>query len=122
MALGLEQHIYFLTHKTGNTLDLVKTELGSKLEVTKCFPGPFWFKHCTTDIVVKPPMYSTVQEADTIYVRKLCNLDYERFIDDMHISYLLSINDLCELVGAMENNIQNALYSQAPLKKKQLPV
>ena len=67
-------------------------------------------------------MYSTVQEAETIHVRKLCKLDYERLIDDMHISDLLSINDLSELMGAMENNIQNALDSQAPLKKKQLPV
>ena len=31
MALGLEQHIHFPTHKTGNTLYLVITELGSKL-------------------------------------------------------------------------------------------
>ena len=41
MALGLEQYVHFLTHKAGNTLDLVMTELGSKLEVTKCSPGPF---------------------------------------------------------------------------------
>ena len=31
MALGLEQHVYFPTHKAGNTLDLVMTELGSKI-------------------------------------------------------------------------------------------
>ena len=47
-------------------------------------------------------MYSTVQEADTIHVRKLCELDYERLIDDMYISDPLSINDLSELVGAMQ--------------------
>ena len=35
MALGLKQHIHFPTHKAGNTLDLVITELGSKLEATK---------------------------------------------------------------------------------------
>ena len=122
MALGLEQHIHFSTHKVGNTLDVVMTELGSKLEVTKCSPGPFWLDHCAADFMVKLPMYSTVQEADTICVRKLCKLYYERLIDDMYISDLLSINDLSELVGAMESNIQNALESQAPLKKKQLPV
>ena len=123
MALGLEQHVHFLTHKAGNTLDLVMTELGYKLEVTKCSPGPFWLDHCLADFTVQLPIYSTVQEADTIHVRKLCELDYERLIDDdMHISDLLSINGLSELVGTMENNIQNALDSQAPLKKKQLPV
>ena len=122
MALGLEQYVHFPTRKTGNTLDLVMTELGSKLEVTKCSPGLFWSDHCAADFIVKLPMYSIPQEADTTHVSKLCELDYERFIDDMHISDLLSMNDLSELVGAIENNIQNALDSQAPLKKKQLPV
>ena len=72
--------------------------------------------------MVKLPSYSSVQEADTIHVKKLCELDYERLIDDVYISDLLSINDISELVGAMDNNIQNALDSQAPLKKKWLPV
>ena len=116
MALGLE-HINFLTHKAGNTLDIVMTELGST-----GLPGPFWSDHCAADFMVKLPMCSTVQEADTIHVRKLCKLDYEKLINDMYISDLLSKDDLSELVGAMESNFQNALDSQAPLKKKQLPV
>ena len=86
MALGLKQHIHFPTHKAGNTLDLVITELGYKLEVTKCSPVPFWSDHCATDFVVKLPTYSTVQEADTIHVRKLCELDHERLINNMYIS------------------------------------
>ena len=56
------------------------------------------------------------------YMLGNCKLDYERLIDDMYISGLLSMNDLSELVDVMKNNIQNALDSQAPLKKKQLPV
>ena len=52
----------------------------------------------------------------------LCKLDYNRLIEDVHISDLLFINNLSEWVGTMEKNIQNALDSQAPLKKKQLPV
>ena len=112
----------FPTHKAGNTLDLVMTELGSKLEATKCSPGPFWLDHCAADFIVKLPTVSSVQEADTVYVRKLCELGYDRFIEDVHISDLLSISDLSELVNKMEKNIQNALDTQAPLKKKQLPI
>ena len=67
-------------------------------------------------------MYSTVQDADTIHVRKLCELNHERLTDDMYISDLLSINDLSELVGAMKNNMQKTLGTQAPIMKKQLPV
>ena len=110
------------THKPGNTLDLVMTELGSKLEITKCSPGPFWSDHCAADFVVKLPTVSSVQEADIIYGRKLSELDYDRFIEDVHISNLLSISDLSELVNKMEKNIQNALDRKAPFKKKQLPI
>ena len=56
------------------------------------------------------------------YVRKLSELDYDRFIKDVHISNLLSISDLSELVDTMEKNIQNALDTQAPIRKKQLPI
>ena len=78
--------------------------------------------HCVADFVVKLPSFSSVQEADTIYVRKLCELDYNRFTEDVHMSDLLLMSDLSELVDTMEKNIQNALDSQAPIKKKQLPV
>ena len=98
------------------------TELGSKLEVTKCSPGPFWSDHCAADFIVKLPTVSSVQEVDTIYVRKLSELDYDRFIEDVHISNLLSITDLSELVNKMGKNIQNALDTEAQLKKKQLPI
>ena len=122
MALGLEQHVNFPTHKADNTLDLVITEMGSKLEVTRISPGPFWSDYCAVDLIVKLPTVSSVQEADTINIRKLSELDYDRFIEDVRISDLLSISDLSELVYNMEKNIQEALGIQAPLKKKQLPI
>ena len=77
---------------------------------------------CAVDLIVKLPTVSSVQEADTINVRKLSELDYDRFIEDVHISDLLSISDLSELVYKMKKNIQEVLDVQAPLKKKQLPI
>ena len=70
MILGLKQHIHFPTHKAGNTLDLVITDLGSKQEVTKCSHSPFWSDHCAADFVVELPMHSIVQEACRMWVRK----------------------------------------------------
>ena len=122
MALALEKHVNFPTHKAGNTLDLVITELGLKLKVTRYSPGQFWLDHCVVDLIVKLATVSSVQEADTINVRTLSELDYDRFIEDVHISDLLSFSDLSELVYKMEKNIQDALDVQAPLKKKQLPI
>ena len=78
--------------------------------------------HCAIDLIVKLPTVSSVQEADTISVRKLGELDYDRFIEDVHISDLLSISDLSELIYRMEMNMEEALDKQAPLMKKQLPI
>ena len=50
-------------------------------------------------------------------VRKLSDLDYDRFIEDMHISDLLSISDFSELVYNMDKNIQEALDIQAQLRR-----
>ena len=122
MALSLKQLIHFPTQKAGNTLDLVTTQLGSKLKVTKCSPGPFWSDHCAVDFLVELPMYRIVQESNTMHFRKLCESDYKRLIDDIYISYLLSIDELSELIGTMNNNMLKALDSQAPFKKKHLPV
>ena len=35
-ALGLKQHVTRPTHKQGNTLDLIFTELTSEIQVTNC--------------------------------------------------------------------------------------
>ena len=83
---------------------------------------PIWSDHCATDFMVELPTYSIVQEADTRHVRRLCELDHERLIDDMYISDLLSIDDLSELVGTMNNIMQKALDSQASFMTKQLPI
>ena len=40
IAMGLKQWVTFPTHHNGNTLDLVMTELGSRLTVSKCKEGP----------------------------------------------------------------------------------
>ena len=43
-ALGLQQHVTFPTHETGNTLDLIFTEITSKLDI-KIFKGRYISDH-----------------------------------------------------------------------------
>ena len=59
-------------------------------------------------------MCSSVQEVDTKYVRKLWELDYDRLIEDVHISDLLLINDLSELVGTMEKEYSECFGLTGP--------
>ena len=44
-ALGLQQHTNFVTHHSGNTLDLIFTEIIMRQKVLKCTPGPFISDH-----------------------------------------------------------------------------
>ena len=44
-AMGLYQHVTFTTHKQGNTLDLVISELGSMSKVMTTSPGPYLTDH-----------------------------------------------------------------------------
>ena len=53
IAMGLKQWVTFPTHHNGNTLDLVMTELGSKLTVNKCEEGPFLSDHCIIDFSIE---------------------------------------------------------------------
>ena len=44
-AMGLYQHVTFATHKQGNTLDLVISELGNTSKVMTIAPGPYLTDH-----------------------------------------------------------------------------
>ena len=45
-ALALEQHVKFPTHTSGNTLDLVFTELFNGLKIQQCTQDYFISDHC----------------------------------------------------------------------------
>ena len=51
-ALGLQQHTNFITHCTGNTLDLIFAEIIMRQKVLKCTPGPFISDHCAVNITL----------------------------------------------------------------------
>ena len=44
-AMGLYQYVSFATHRQGNTLDLVISELGSTSKVMTTAPGPYLTDH-----------------------------------------------------------------------------
>ena len=46
-ALGPQTHNDFPTHKLGNTLELLITEISSQIEIDKCWAGPFISDHST---------------------------------------------------------------------------
>ena len=53
-AMGLYQHVAFLTHQSGNTLDLVLSDIGQETSVMTTNPSPFITDHrvivCTLNL------------------------------------------------------------------------
>ena len=45
-ALGLKQHVRFVTHTSWNTLDLIFTEVNSEIGIADCIPDSFISDHC----------------------------------------------------------------------------
>ena len=45
LALGLDQHVTFPTHRSNNILDLVFTECLSTHRILSCKPGPYLSDH-----------------------------------------------------------------------------
>ena len=44
-AMGLYQHVSFPTHKSGNTLDLLISEIQSRVTIMTTTPGPYITDH-----------------------------------------------------------------------------
>ena len=72
-ALGLDQHVDFLTHKSGNTLDLLFTECIGRVEISKCGPSEYISDHLAVEANILVDKEDIVQKDITI--RKLKNMD-----------------------------------------------
>ena len=120
-ALGLIQHVDFYTHTAGNILDVVITEAGSNISVTKCVPGPFLSDHRAVVSVFNVPKEEVTTKLSTF--RKL------RKIDHQHMQKKLSefkipkdCNDIDTLVQQLESNFKSVLDEYAPLQSKKLTI
>ena len=80
-ALGLRIHNNFPSHRHGNTLDIIATEIASNLNITTCQPGPFLSDHgsieCTTNIIREDIIRETVS------FRKIKDINTQKFQDDV---------------------------------------
>ena len=93
-ALALEQHVNFPAHTSGNTLDLVFTELFNGLKIQKCTQDDFISDHC----IVKCNL--TVKRPDiTRKVLSYCKL---KDINIQHMINSISLNYDDDLDGLVE--------------------
>ena len=117
-ALGLKIHNNFPTHRHGNTLDILATEIASSLNITTCHLGPFLSDHCsiecTTNIMTEDITRKTVS------FRKIKDIDIQKFQNDI-VNQPKMINECCDidvLVQDLETTLHDIFEAHAPLITK----
>ena len=70
---GLEQHVKEPTHKAGNILDQIYTEIGGNVKLHKCENKDYISDHCLIHSVINVPKENITSK--TITFRKYKNID-----------------------------------------------
>ena len=114
-ASGMKQWINFPTHKQGNTLDLIITELAAEVQIKNVYCGPYISHHCIitctysipkTKMVTKQIKYRDCKKEDMIKVIKDMNLD----------SINLGSENLEELLSEFRLCVLESVEKHAPVK------
>ena len=107
----------FPTHRHGNTLDIIATEIASSLNITTCQPCPFLSDHCnigcTTNIIRE-------DIGKTVSFRKIKDINTQKFQDDV-VNQLMMDNE-CRNIDVLVQNLETTLHDtlevHAPLITK----
>ena len=92
-ALGLTQHVPSFTHKKGNLLDHIYTEVGSNIKVNRCTIGDFVSDHSVISCVLEIPKENIVKK--TVTYRKYGKIDRDILMQDLQFDF----EDICHVNG-----------------------
>lgn len=119
---GLQQHIDFPTHISGNTLDLLISRTLDSSIIQDVRPGNYLSDHCFTFLAINFSMPQLRRMK--VSFRKVKAIDTTAFMDD------LSASELCldpppkpaKLVDCYNSTLARILDRHAPLKTKTVTV
>ena len=103
-ALGLDQHVKELTHRLGNILDLVYTELSSELQPVICSVGNYVSDHRM--VICELTLQKQTLEKKTLCIRKISAVSDEELLStfDADIGHC---KDLELIVPEFETALKN---------------
>ena len=112
VALGLMQHVSFATHSSGNTLDLIFTEINGGIGVADCVSDSYMSDHC--NVLCKLSIRREDIQRKTVKYRKLTNIDTEAMA--RHIKAAISSEgNLDDRVRNFNNALASSLDVVAPV-------
>ena len=112
-ALGHQQHTNFITHCSGNTLDLIFTEIMMRQKVLNCTPGPFISGHCAVNITLSVLKTNIIKM--TIQTHNLKDMDLDQFTKYMGIEEIPTSN-LEDMVEVFNKKLTSAVDHHATQK------
>ena len=116
-ALGLDQHIDFSTHKSGNILDHIHTEALSNCKALGCSESFYPSEHAAVECILS----ALKEDIDikTIKYRKLHEIVTGAFISDLQdIEIISQMEDVNQMVDLYETTLNEALNKHAPTISK----
>ena len=108
-AMGLYQHVSFSTHRSGNTLDLIISELQRSISINTTAPGPYLTYHCA--------IISTLKKCFKREVRKLHKVATEDWIKEFQPENAELNTNLDEAVTNLGMEFKCTLDKLSPVKK-----
>ena len=118
-ALGLDQHTNFSTHRRGNILDLVFTEVISSLKVLECSEGSYMSDHKAIHITISAPRDDI--EKKIIKTRNLKTIRTKHLIDNMKLDEIPG-TDVDMMVTEMELRMKKAFDEMHPETTKNVTI
>ena len=120
-ALRLIQYVKFVTHRLGNTLDLVFLESSKHLNVSTVCPGLFMSDHCFVMWTTSIPREDLTSK--TVSTRKIKSIDVDRFVGDINLDRVVEMDNPDEIVNEIDITLSKTLLdTHAPMKTKTVTV
>ena len=116
-ALALQQHVNFPTHTSGNTLNLVFTELFNELKIQKCTQDDFILDHCIVKFNLNVKRPDIIRKV--ISYCKLKDINIQNMINSVTVTY---VDNLDGLVEQFDKALSKALDDVVPTQTKQQTV
>ena len=113
-ALCLYQHVTFPTHKHGNTLDLVLSELGSKSRVMTASPGPYLTDHRAVISTLNVKSFQPKRQHKQ--VRKMDAVDTEQWEKEFNPANVTLTSNLEADVESLSVELKRVLDTLTPVK------
>ena len=118
-ALGLYQHVTFPTHREGNVLDLVISEINSNINIQTTSQGPFLLDHCAIISTLSVKKYH--QKTLPHNVCHLHKVTKDQWLEEFNTACIELTYNLSDMVNALNTELSRMLDTLAPTKVSKAP-